>query len=426
MRILITGANGFIGAYLTAYLLQQGHHVTCCVRDIKATQRRFPSAKVIACDFNHDITIDAWLPRLDHIDAVINCAGVLTGSARQNMNNIHYHTPLALFKACEQRQIQRVIQISALGVEDGPNIDYVTSKRKLDQALLAMNLSSCILRPSLVYASGSYGGTALLRALSALPFIIPLIGKGDTRFQPIAMFDLVKVVMHVLETQDQGIINVVGPEPVTIKEILQRFRQWLGLKPVKTVMIPLAWIKLFTRLGDFLGSQPLNSTSLSMTLHENIADPKPLQSLVNFKLTPFSRGLEYYPSQTQDRWHARLYFVRPLLQFSLVLLWLLSGLIPLIYSQPAENLLIAAGFERSLIPLIRISSCLWDIFLGLSLAFSFKNKLIGALQFITVLAYTAAASISLSLLWLDPLAPLLKNIPILAAILVWLAIEDHR
>lgn len=426
MRILITGANGFIGAYLVAHLLEQGHAITCCVREVATTQARFPSTTVIACDFNRDIAPKDWLARIDGMDAVINCAGVLNATATQNITNIHYHAPLALFKACEQLGIKRVIQISALGIADGPNIAYVTSKRALDEALLTLNVSSCILRPSLVYSSGAYGGTALLRALSALPFAIPLIGKGESRFQPIAMFDLVKVVAHFLICTEKGIFNVVGPEAVTMKTILLRLRQWLGFKTVKTYNIPLPLIRCLAKLGDLTHTEPLNSVSLHMTLHENIADPQPLQALLPFHLTPFDKGLEHYPSQTQDRWQARLYFLRPLLKTSLILLWLLSGLIPLLNPASAENMLALAGFPASSFPWIRVLTCSWDMLLALGLLWSVNSRLMGALQLITVLSYTLVASLLLPHLWLDPLAPLLKNIPLLVAIAMSLAIEERR
>jgi len=426
MRILVTGANGFIGGYLVAYLLQQ-HEVVCCVRDVLTTEARFPDAEVIRCDFNYDVSPQIWLPRLTAIDAVINCAGILTAGKNQNIDNIHYHAPLALFQACVQLHIKRVIQLSALGVGDGPEIDYVTSKRKLDEALLQLQISSCVLRPSLVYANGAYGGTALLRALSSLPFAIPLIGTGSSKFQPIAMFDLVKVIEHFVQAPHKGIVNVVGPVAVSLKQILVHLRQWLGFKGAKTIALPKWIIKPLVYLGDWFGIGPLNSVSYQMTMHENIAPVQPLQNLIDFKITPFPQGLNYYPSQTQDRWHARLYFLRPLLKISLVLLWFFSGLIPLLtHSHQADDLLTALGCSPQVAPVIKVASCLWDIFLSAALLCSYKNKFIGVLQLLTITAYTLIATIGLSILWLDPLAPLLKNIPILIAVLIWLAIEDMR
>ena len=73
MRILVTGAAGFIGRHIVAALRAAGHRVVCATRDTERTRRLFPDQESIACDFNRDVTIDAWLPRLAGIDAVVNC-----------------------------------------------------------------------------------------------------------------------------------------------------------------------------------------------------------------------------------------------------------------------------------------------------------------------------------------------------------------
>jgi uncharacterized protein YbjT (DUF2867 family) len=427
MNILITGANGFIGGYLVAHLLSLGHKITCAVRDCQKTQDRFPDASIIACDFNKDTDESVWLDRLENIDAVINCAGILTASKNQDIDAIHFLTPVALFRACNKKNIRRIIQISALGIANGPNIDYVTSKKKADDALMSLKVSACVIRPSLVYASGAYGGTALLRALAAHPFFIPIIGDGASKFCPIAMTDLVKIISQLLNNDSQGIVNAVGPNALMMKDILVAFRKWLGFNNSPVVSIPKALVKPVAKLGDFLGFKTVNTVSYEMTLHENIESVKPLEKHIDFKLTPFPQGLSLYPSQVQDRWHARLYFVRPLLKLSLILLWLFSGLIPLMgFNNQAQMLLHAINLPSDwIMPVIRIT-CLWDIILAIALCFSFKNQLIGLLQFVTVASYTLVASIWLPELWLNPLAPLLKNLPIMVAILMWMAIEKMR
>ncbi|MDQ2994211.1 MAG: SDR family NAD(P)-dependent oxidoreductase, partial [Pseudomonadota bacterium] len=153
MRVLVTGANGFIGANIVAALLAAGHRVVCAVRDIKTTALRFPHCEMMAVDFNRDVHTETWLSRLQNIDAVINCAGVLRGTRQQSIQNIHLLTPQALFQACVQAKIASVIQISALGIVDNIT-EYATSKRAGDEALLALPLNSVVLRPALVVAPG--------------------------------------------------------------------------------------------------------------------------------------------------------------------------------------------------------------------------------------------------------------------------------
>ena len=120
MKILVTGATGFIAAQIVSTLSSAGHELYCCVRNIKAAKQRFWFATIIPCDFNKDTTPETWLKRLSshNIEVVINCVGILQGSRKQSIDAIHHDTPTALFTACQQLNINRVIQLSALGAGD--------------------------------------------------------------------------------------------------------------------------------------------------------------------------------------------------------------------------------------------------------------------------------------------------------------------
>jgi len=142
MRILITGATGFIASQIVSTLSDAGHDVVSCVRNVKSAEQRFWYANVIHCDFNKDTSPEIWLKRLrdHHIDAVINCVGVLQGSYKQSIEAIHRDTPIALFTACQQANIKRVIQISALGAGD-VETPYSATKNNADEYLLGLQKS---------------------------------------------------------------------------------------------------------------------------------------------------------------------------------------------------------------------------------------------------------------------------------------------
>ncbi len=100
MRILLTGANGFIGRHITAALLGAGHDVVAAVRALAEVRRAFPEVTAIAADMNAGTEPEAWVPRLAGVDAVVNCAGILQGSRGQSIEAVHYLGPKALFDAC--------------------------------------------------------------------------------------------------------------------------------------------------------------------------------------------------------------------------------------------------------------------------------------------------------------------------------------
>ena len=427
MRILLLGASGFIGRELFAALTERGHRVVAAVRDAVAAPP-FASEAPIVVDLNRDITAQAWTARLAGIDAVVNCAGVLQGSRRQSIEAIHAHAPAALFEACEKAGVRRVVQISAISADREAGTAYAITKLAADDRLRARGLDWVVLRPSLVHARGAYGGTALLRALAALPFAIPVPGDGAQRFQPIHIDDLARVVARALETDAllRQTLDPVGPEVVTLRAMLGDYRRWLGLAPAPAVAIPGALARLAARLGDVFGAT-LNSTALAQLEYGNTGDYAAFESASGIAAAGWKAALAAHPAHAQDLWHARLYFVRPLLRITLALLWFVSGFAGL-FALRQWAPLFASGLH---IPLAvagsaLVAACFLDIAIAVLLARRWRPRRVALAQVILISGYTAIATALWPSLWSESLGPLLKNLPILAAALALGAIEEER
>ncbi len=429
MRVLVTGANGFIGRHITAALLDAGHGVVAAVRDVDGIRRVFPDTNAVAVDLNQDLSAEIWAPRLENVDAVVNCAGVLQGSRRQSIEAIHYLGPKAMFDACARCGVRRVIQISAISAEDAVDTAYARTKKQADDHLRGLDLDWVVLRPSLVYGEGSYGGTSFLRALAALPFAIPLIGRGDQVFQPIHMDDLTAAVVRLVETSNIARITLdpVGPDRLTMKEILLRLRAWLGFPPAPTLPIPMPIVRAVARLGDWLGGGPINTTALNQLEYGNAAPAGAFIDALGIEPRSMAAALAARPSQVQDRWHARLFFLRPLLRWTLGGFWLLSGLIGLI--APAGAILghaTALGLTGAAAAWAVGAGSLVDVAIGTGLLLRYRPGLMAASQVIVILGYTLVLTFAEPALWLEPLGPLLKNPPILVAVLALAALEVER
>ena len=327
MRILLTGANGFIGRYLLARLIAAGHEVVPAVRRPAETDALLPAPASIKVDFNTDIYSDVWVPRLANIDAVVNCAGILQGGLNQSITAVHEEAPIALFEACRTAGVRRVIQISAISAEESAGTAYAATKRAADRHLAACDLDWVILRPSLVYAAGAYGGTALLRALAALPWITPVPDRGDQVFQPIHVDDLAATVLRVLAEPaiTRVTIDPVGSEILTLREIVVALRRWLGFGAARIIMVPLPLIRVLARVGDLVGGT-LNTTALKQLLHGNAGPVELFTAATGIRPRRFAEALLAEPAQVADRWQARLYFLRPVLRWSLAAYWLVGGL----------------------------------------------------------------------------------------------------
>lgn len=440
MRILVTGAYGFIGSHIVTGLRAAGHEVVGCGRDTGLGLRLHPDIEWIACDFNRDTAPEVWRSRIAGIDAVINCAGILQGSRRYRMEAIHRDTPAALFQACAEQGPRRVIQISALGAGLEAGTAFAATKQAADEILMGLDLDWVVLRPSMIHSRGCYGGTALMRGLAALPILTPLPGRGGQRFQPIHMSDLVRAVVRLVEPDapSRVLLNAVGPEVMTLRQMIAGIRRWLGLPPTRYLPAPMPLVRLLARAGDalyWLGVRgALCTTTLRQMAAVNTADPAPFAEAVGFMPRRFAEAMATEPAELQDRWHARLFFLRPLLSATLAMFWVGYGVAGVLMAEQMLALLDPPpiGVDRliSLVPM-------W---LGLGATIMLATLLLlrqartgtGLLLLIMAVAYVSGqtgytAFIAetggprLSQFWL-----LVPNLPLIAATLVMLAIEDDR
>lgn len=428
VKILVTGANGFIGRYLASALLHAGHEVVPAVRRPQDLNRFLQGQAAIAVNFNHDTEPNVWLSRLAGIDAVINCVGILQGGAGQNIEAIHHTSPRALFRACEMAGINRVVQISAISAVDEAGTEYAISKMHADEFLKTTTLDWIILKPSLVYAPGAYGGTALLRGLAALPFVVPIVGDGRQTFRPLSMDDLCATVVSLLDQrlENRTTLVLVGPEEVTLEQIIVDLRSWLGFSAARLLHIPKSLVRMLARLGDAIGGT-INTTAFQQMEFGNSGTAMAHDEQLRTTATAWHDGLRKHPSQVQDRWHARLYFLRPVLRAGLGITWILSGLIG--FLQPyerVEEILAKLGLPSETAFAAFVGTCTLDIAIGLALLLSWRPALVTSVQITTVLSYTLALSIAVPTLWSDPFGPLLKNLVFLIAVLIHAAIERDR
>ncbi|MFC3675525.1 SDR family oxidoreductase [Ferrovibrio xuzhouensis] len=435
MRVLVLGATGFIGRHVTAALLAAGHDVVAGGRRAEEARRRFPAIGTLACDLARDTDPAVWVPRLAGIDAVVNAAGLLRGP---DIAAVHAAGPAALFAACAAAGVTRVIHISAISADDAAGTDYAATKLRGEAALRAQtSLDWVILRPSLVWHAGSYGGTSLLRGLAGLPGILLLPGAGDAAFQPIHADDLARCVGDLLADHRlrQVTLEPAGPEVLCLRTILLRLRDWLDLPPPRLIVaVPLPLVALLARLGDVFGRGPVSSNALRQMRHGNTGDAAGFARAIGWVPQTMAQALARQPSHVQDRWQARLYWLRPAVRFVLALLWLASGLVGLLPQSTAAALtvltgpvLAGLGLPASLALPLAAGFSVLDIALGLGLLL--RRPGIGWLtlaQLGVVLGYTLVLTAAQPGLWLEAYGPLLKNLPILVLVCVHWALDDDR
>jgi hypothetical protein len=210
-----------------------------------------------------------------------------------------------------------------------------------------------------------------------------------------------------------------------MRQLLEKQRNWLDGTHLHTLPIPYPLTLRLAQLGGFFGTAPIDAQTVSMLQRGNTADVAPLQQACGFTPMSMDEVLRETPATDADRWHARLFFLAPLLRISLALLWIFTGLVSAFF-YPAEQsyaLLQQAGISNSLAPLFLYSAATLDLLLGLALLLRYRIATVALLQGAVILGYTLIISVALPEFWLHPYGPVSKNLPLLVATLVMLQLE---
>ena len=271
MRVLVCGARGFIGARVIEALERAGHEVLSGVRS--PGPGRLHERQV---DFVNGSAPEAWRAALVGVDAVVNAVGVLRDRKGQAMQAIHATCPEALFEACARQGVRRVIHVSALGIEGNPTL-YARTKLAAEGALLARvqagRLDGVVLRPSIVFGPGG-DSSQLFTLLARLPLVCLPAPVIQARVQPVAVGELAQGIAHLLSPQGasvQGVLNVVGPEALTLADFIALLRQQMGHGPARVVPLPGLLTRWSARLGDQVPWAPWCTETLALLAQDNVA-----------------------------------------------------------------------------------------------------------------------------------------------------------
>ena len=190
---------------------------------------------------------------------MINSVGIICEKGLQRFDTLHTLAPSALFRACARAGVRRVLQISALGADETAFSAFHLSKRAADDCLRSLDLDWFVLRPSLTYGPGGNSANLLMR-LAALP-LMPVIGDGQQKIQPVHISDVVATVMHSLTSSTtRQTLDIVGTETIAFSEWLWTMRRAQGIQGGRLLHIPFPLAMALSYAGRYFNPllQPEN------------------------------------------------------------------------------------------------------------------------------------------------------------------------
>jgi uncharacterized protein YbjT (DUF2867 family) len=363
----------------------------------------------------HDTTF--WKQTLKNDTWLVNAAGLLNGSKAQ-FQAVHVDAPQAAYAAMTPNA--RAVLISAIGIEANTNFGHF---RRLGEAATTDQVT--ILRPGLVMADTSYGGSSLARSLAALPFLTPVVGDGEQPFNPIHASDLANVILQCLQTPpSQKAHTIGGPETITQSGLMALLRGWLGMRKQPVLHVPVPVTKALGTVGDLLRLGPISKQAVAQLQHGVLA---PMSPDITTTMRGVSDFVQARPAGTQDIWHARLYLMRPLARLTLAFLWVASGILGLTLAPDTFLPLMPNSLfsDQLLIAMARIGG-LADLAIALALLRNWRPTVMTWVQFGLIGGYTLAFTALAPVLWLLPLGGLLKNLPVFVLVAIWGILEHER
>jgi uncharacterized protein YbjT (DUF2867 family) len=427
VRVLITGASGFIGRAVAEALLRQGHDVICAGRRPKALAAGTRRCELLSVDLAQTPSVEWWLPRLAHVDAVVNAAGILRETDGQAFRALHTEAPIALFKACATGGVGVVVQISALGADAQAQSRYHLSKKAADEALRELPLRAGVVQPSLVYGPGG-ASTGLFHRLAAMP-LLAFPRCASMMVQPVHLDDAVEGVLALLRAPPAHHMTVafVGPRALSMRDYLSQLRASLRIGGrLRMVPMPELLFRWTAAVAAHVPGSSLDSETAGMLLRGNVAPSEPFTALLGRPPRDVAQFIP--PSQAPAlRAQAVAGVWLPVLRVAIALLWLWTAAVSFGLYPVADSLdlLARVGLHGSAALVALYGAAGLDLALGvLTLASAQRWRVsVWALQLLLIAGYTLLISLFLPEYWLHPYGPISKNLPLMAAIALAWALE---
>lgn len=271
--ITIFGGSGFVGTQVIRALARTG----CVIKIAGRVPEKANALKLsgapgqivpVFCNYSDPSSIAAAIKGSDY---VVNCIGILFEKRKGGFHKAHVDIPALIAKACTKQGVKRFVHISALGVDKATS-RYARTKREGEAAVHKAFPAATILRPSVMFGPDDNFFNMFAELARYMP-VLPLIGGGTTKFQPVYVGDVAAAVVAALTlpTAPGQTYELGGPEVVTFREIYERLFFYTQ-RPRVLLPIPFPLAKLQAFFMEFLPRPLLTRDQVESLKTDNIVN----------------------------------------------------------------------------------------------------------------------------------------------------------
>ena len=291
MKIFIAGGTGFVGGQLVSDLLQCGHELRMLVH------KRGPDVARGIEQFEGDVTIlESFAPGLVGCDAAINLVGIIREFPARGITfeRLHVQATSSMLAAAGRAGVRRYLQMSALGTRPDASSRYHATKFRAEELVRTSGLDYTILRPSLIYGPKDAFINMLAGQLRLSP-VLPVIGSGDYRLQPIHVADVGRCFALALEMPETigQCYELCGNDRLSFVELLDAVASALGRSAPVKVRLPLGLMRMVIPVMQQIPQFPITMDQLQMLIEENLCDGC-WKSVFHFEPRAFREAIREY------------------------------------------------------------------------------------------------------------------------------------
>jgi len=273
-KVVVTGANGFVGKNVRKFLYKNKVNV------LGISRKNFVKYPTETKAQSKNLLEQQLQKKLKNYDALVHLIGIGVESSGSTFEEINVNLTKNIIKLCKKSGIKKIIYISGLGVSKNNTSNYFTSKYKAEQEIINSGLDYTIFRASYIIGKTDHLTKSLSKQMKKGVIIIP--GSGKYQLQPIFVEDVAKIILEsiLVKKFSNKILDLVGPRKINFEDFVKLFSKNTKVKFKKI------------NLKNAYDEGTYSSESLDLLIGDYTSDMTQLQKLTSMKLTPVEKFLE--------------------------------------------------------------------------------------------------------------------------------------
>ncbi len=287
--VVVTGASGFVGTRLCTRLVEDGWQVRALVRNTSKAAQHLGHLK-LEMRVGDIRDADSVRAAMREAGSVVHLAAIALEKPGQSYATVNTEATRIVLESAKAESVERIVHMSQNGSDSSSPYPFLRSKGIAQDLVTESSSRWTILRPSVIFGPEDEFVNVLARLVRLSPLVFPVPGGGTALFQPIAVGDVVRAIVKVLEDDStvHHSYSIGGPVPLSLRQMTERILIAMNASRV-LVGVPVAVLKPLIALGErVLPNPPVTTGLLDLLKIDNVIERNDLSDQLGISPTPFA------------------------------------------------------------------------------------------------------------------------------------------